>query len=57
MINEKHTLALEGEFFEKNMTPFGFKVRAFSDRCNVADLGAAQLTITDHSLLRARSSG
>jgi SAM-dependent methyltransferase len=41
MINEKHTLALEGGFFEKNMTPFGFKVRAFSDGCNVADLPSA----------------
>jgi SAM-dependent methyltransferase len=38
MINEKHTLALEGGFFEKNMTPFGFRVRAFSDECNVTDL-------------------
>ena len=28
MINEKHTLALEGGFFEKNMTPFGFRVRS-----------------------------
>jgi SAM-dependent methyltransferase len=38
MINEKHTLALESGFFEKNMTPFGFKVLAFSDECNVATL-------------------
>lgn len=41
MINEKHTLALEGEFFEKNMAGFGFKVRAFSDRCKVEDLRGA----------------
>lgn len=41
MINEKHTLALEGGFFEKNMPPFGFKVRAFSDWCDVANLRGA----------------
>jgi SAM-dependent methyltransferase len=38
MINEKHTLALEGGFFEKNMPSYGFKVRAFSDGCIIADL-------------------
>jgi SAM-dependent methyltransferase len=31
LINEKHTLALDGEFFKKNMTPFGFDVQAFSE--------------------------
>ncbi len=41
MINEKHTLALDGNFFEKNMAPFGFAVRAFSDGCNVAELRSA----------------
>ncbi len=41
MINEKHTLALQGGFFEKNMGAYGFKVRAFSDRCDVADLRGA----------------
>jgi hypothetical protein len=41
MINEKHALALEGGFLEKNMSPFGFKVRAFSDWCDVADLRGA----------------
>ena len=41
MINEKHTLALDGNFFEKNMAPFGFAVRAFSDVCNVAELRSA----------------
>lgn len=38
MINEKHTLALEGKFFEKNMAPFGFDVWAFSDTENQATL-------------------
>jgi SAM-dependent methyltransferase len=41
MINEKHTLALDGGFFEKNMASFGFKVRAFSDWCDVADIRGA----------------
>jgi 2-polyprenyl-3-methyl-5-hydroxy-6-metoxy-1,4-benzoquinol methylase len=31
MINEKHTLALDGNFFEVNMAPFGFDVSSFSD--------------------------
>jgi 2-polyprenyl-3-methyl-5-hydroxy-6-metoxy-1,4-benzoquinol methylase len=31
MINEKHTLALDGNFFEVNMAPFGFDVWSFSD--------------------------
>ena len=31
MINEKHTLALDGEFFLNNMPGFGFEVRVISD--------------------------
>lgn len=31
MINEKHTLALDGSFFLKNLPQFGFGVCAFSD--------------------------
>jgi hypothetical protein len=31
MINEKHTLALDGKFFQVNMAPFGFDVWSFSD--------------------------
>jgi SAM-dependent methyltransferase len=38
LINEKHTLALDGEFFEKNMSPFGFHVRAFAEPYNLAEL-------------------
>jgi hypothetical protein len=41
MINEKHTPALDGKFFEKNMAPFGFAVRVFSDVCNVGELRRA----------------
>jgi SAM-dependent methyltransferase len=31
MINEKHTLALDGAFFERNLSKFGFKVRTMAD--------------------------
>jgi 2-polyprenyl-3-methyl-5-hydroxy-6-metoxy-1,4-benzoquinol methylase len=31
MISEKHTLALDGEFFLNNMSGFGFEVRVISD--------------------------
>jgi SAM-dependent methyltransferase len=31
MINEKHTLALDGEFFLRNMPQFGFQVQVLSD--------------------------
>jgi SAM-dependent methyltransferase len=31
LINEKHTLALDGKFFRKNLTNFGFKVLTLSD--------------------------
>ncbi|HXC96981.1 MAG TPA: class I SAM-dependent methyltransferase [Edaphobacter sp.] len=40
MINEKHTLALNGEFFEKNMAAFGFKVWAFSETENSSTVGS-----------------
>jgi 2-polyprenyl-3-methyl-5-hydroxy-6-metoxy-1,4-benzoquinol methylase len=54
MINEKHTLALEGGFFEKNMTPFGFNVRAFSDLCT-SRIYAALSIGTSRSPLRVRN--
>jgi SAM-dependent methyltransferase len=45
MINEKHTLALDGKFFEKNLPSFGFDVWAFSD---TQDAAAIQ-TISDQN--------
>jgi SAM-dependent methyltransferase len=36
MINEKHMLALDGKFFEKNLPSFGFDVWAFSDTQDAA---------------------
>src|SRR6266702_412901 len=41
LINEKHTLALDGRFFEKNMSPFGFAVKTFSDPYYPAEIRAA----------------
>jgi SAM-dependent methyltransferase len=41
LINEKHVLALDGAFFEKNLPAFGFQVRAFADPYVVPELRAA----------------
>ena len=41
MINEKHTLALDGEFFLKNMPRFGFRVHALSGPYEEAEINAA----------------
>jgi len=38
LINEKHTLALDARFFERNLTAYGFNVRTFADPYTVADL-------------------
>jgi len=41
LINEKHILALDGAFFEKNLTPFGFDVTALSDPYHPAEIRTA----------------
>jgi SAM-dependent methyltransferase len=41
LINEKHTLALDGKFFEKNLTPYGFEVRTTADPYDPDAIGAA----------------
>jgi SAM-dependent methyltransferase len=38
LINEKHTLALDGKFFEKNLSPFGFKVLTLSDPYRTSEI-------------------
>lgn len=41
LINEKHTLALDRNFFEKNMSPFGFQVTTLSDPYHAEEIRAA----------------
>ncbi len=38
LINEKHTLALDGKFFENNLSPFGFNVRTLSEPYQIPDI-------------------
>lgn len=38
LINEKHTLALDRSFFEKNMSPFGFNVTTLSNPYHAAEI-------------------
>lgn len=38
LINEKHTLALDGRFFEKNMSSFGFKVLTLSEPYRASEI-------------------
>jgi SAM-dependent methyltransferase len=41
MINEKHTLALDAKFFEKNLSPFGFDVNTLSGPYDPAAITSA----------------
>jgi SAM-dependent methyltransferase len=41
LINEKHILALDRQFFEKNLTPYGFRVNALSDPYNPSEIKSA----------------
>jgi len=41
LINEKHTLALDGKFFEKNLSPYGFQVTALSEPYDPAHIRTA----------------
>ena len=41
LINEKHTLALDRTFFEKNLAPFGFDVTTLSDPYDLPSIKAA----------------
>ena len=47
MINEKHTLALDGEFFLKNMPRFGFRIHVLSDPYEEAKINASLIHGTD----------
>jgi SAM-dependent methyltransferase len=46
LINEKHTLALDSHFFERNLPAYGFEVRVFADPFSIPDLRHA----IDHKL-------
>ena len=41
LINEKHILALDRQFFEKNLTPYGFKVSTLSDPYDPSEIRSA----------------
>jgi SAM-dependent methyltransferase len=46
MIGEKHTLALDAEFFQKNMPQFGFRVLTLSEPYELAQVEAASRQAT-----------